>query len=220
MTVQDYLNLITSEHSQRPKFVSTISQIVGASVWIQGLLEKMIPLFDLDQTPMGQQEDLIGQWVGISRKVSIPVAGIFFSWDDVMTDGWDYGTWAPPIPPTVITALPDDAYLTLIRTKIAANYWDGTIEGAYTIWNNIFPQYTILFQDNQDMSYSLAVIGGIVDSLTLALLTGGYLPLRPEGVMIDEYFVATDTNRAFGWDVESMYLGGWDEGSWLREILV
>lgn len=221
MIILDYLNLITSSWRQKPKFTAMISAIVSLPVQIQALLTSMIPLFDLDTPPVGDQLDILGQWIGVSRDVPIPITGVFFSWDGTDSDlGWDYGTWQPFNAPVSITSLPDDAYLTLIRARIASNYWDGTTNGAYAIWDNIFPQFTILIQDNMNMTYAMALIGGIVDSLTLALLTGGYLPLRPEGVMITEYFVATDTNPAFCWDVETnTNIAGWDIGSWLREIL-
>jgi hypothetical protein len=178
----------------------------------------MIPIFDLDTPPVGNQLDIIGQWVGVSRNVSIPITGVYFTWDGASTLGWDFGTWQPGNAPVSITVLPDDAYLTLIRARIAANQWDGTTEGAYKIWNQIFPQFTILIQDECNMSYNLAIIGGIVDSLTLVLIAGGYIPLRPEGVLINEYLVSVDTNPAFAWDSDSEYLQGWDEGSWLKIV--
>ena len=219
MTVQDYLNLITSEYNKQPNFTAMISQIAALPVQIQSLLTQIEgPLFDLSTPPVGQQLDVIGQWVGISRNVNIPITGIYFSWNDTSSDGWDYGSWEPYNAPTTINVLPDSAYLTLIQAKIVANSWDGTIDGAYKIWDTVFPSFRILFLDNQNMTYGLAIVGGIVDALTLALLTQGYLPLRPEGVMITEYLVATDSNPAFGWDVESTYIAGWNEGSWLREI--
>lgn len=219
MNIADYLNLITSEYVGQPNYTAMISLDVSFLVQMQSVFSSMIPLFNIDQA-VGQQQDFIGQWVGISRNVSIPAAGIWFSWDDVDSDGWDFGSWQPSTAPANITTLPDDAYLTLLRAKIAANRWNGTIEGAYAIWAAVFPQYEILIIDYQNMSYAMAIIGSIVDSLTLALLTEGYLPLRPEGVKITEYFVATDTNPAFAWDLESAQLAGWDEGSWLKEILV
>ena len=220
MTVQDYLDLIPSANANQPNFTAMISQLTGLLVYIQGLFSSMVPLFDLSTPPVGNQLDIIGQWVGVTRNVNIPIEGVYFSWDgDDAGVGWDYGTWQPYNAPSTITTLPDDAYLTLIRAKIAANNWDGTIDGAYEIWDAVFPTFTILIQDHQNMTYALAIIGGIVDSLTLALITGGYIPLRPEGVLITEYFVSTDSNPAFAWDVESPpSLAGWDEGSWLREL--
>ena len=218
MILKDYLDLITSEYAQQPVFTATLSANLQAPIQVQNLLSSMIPLFDVD-IAVGNQLDIIGLWVGVTRNVSIPIPDIYFTWDGDFTVGWEYGIWQPNLSPTSITSLPDDAYRTLIRAKIAANNWDGTTDGAYKIWDNIFPVFTILIQDHEDMSYDLALVGGIVDSLTLALLTGGYLPLKPEGVRINEYFVPVDSNKAFGWDVESPFIGGWDEGSWLREII-
>lgn len=220
MTIQDYLNLITSSWSKKPNFTAMVSLDVSLPVQVQKLLTSMNPIFDLDTPPVGDQLDIIGEWVGISRNVNIPIAGVYFAWDVDDTVGWEYGTWQPFNAPTTINTLPDDAYLTLIRAKIAANNWDGTTDGAYKIWDDIFPQFTILIQDGQNMTYALAIIGGIVDSLTLALITGGYIPLRPEGVLITEYFVSTDSNPAFAWDIvtPSSSLDGWNLGSWLREL--
>lgn len=216
-TTDDYLGLITSEYAQQPNFRATVALSVGVYAHLQSLLASMIPLFDLD-VAVGQQLDVIGQWVGVSRNVSIPITDVYFSWDADYTLGWEYGTWQPANAPTTVTVLPDDAYRSLIRAKIAANQWDGTTNGAYAIWNAVFPQFTILIQDNYNMSYALAIVGGIVDSLTLALITGGYIPLKPEGIRITEYFVSTSDGPSFAWDVDSALLKGWDEGEWLREF--
>lgn len=218
-SVSDYLKLITSAWQGKPKFTAVITADTSVQVQVLNLLASMIALFDLD-VAAGNQLDIIGQWVGISREVAIPSAGVYFTWDGTdYTLGWDYGSWAPPTTPVTITSLPDDAYRTLIRAKIAANRWDGTTTGAYAIWDAIFPTFKILIIDHQDMSYDLAIVGGIVDSLTLALLTGGYLPLKPEGIRINEYLVSVDSNPAFAWDVPTTDLmAGWDTGSWLREI--
>lgn len=220
MTVNDYLNLITSAFRQKPKFTATVQLDVSVQVRVQQLLQSMIPLFDVDNA-VGDQLDILGKWIGVSRNIAIPIpsTGIYFSWDGTdPTVGWDYGSWQDPNQPVDITSLPDDAYRTLIRAKIAANRWDGTTDGAYAIWDQIFPNYTILIQDNQDMTYALAVVGGTIDSLTLALLTGGYIPLKPEGVLVSYYYVSVDADKVFGWDVESSVLGGWDEAAWVKEI--
>lgn len=218
-TLETYTRIITSEHQNKPKFMAMIRGVIGVLTRIQDLYASMIPLFDLG-VAVGDQLDIIGQWVGISRNVNIPdAAGIYFEWDgDDYTTGWDFGSWAPAEAPSTIVSLPDDAYRNLIRAKIAANSWNGTIEGAYAAWAQVFPTYTILIQDNQNMTMAIGIVGAIVDSMTLALLTGGYLPLKPEGVRITEYFIPVDDGPLFAWDVESDYLGGWDEASWAREI--
>ncbi|CAB4150068.1 Protein of unknown function DUF2612 [uncultured Caudovirales phage] len=217
MTLIQYLNLITSQHRDKPKFLATVDLNTAVQRRVQDLLASMPEKFDVDNA-VGQQLDVIGQWVGISRNVAIPVDGVYFSWDGSEFVGWEFGVWQDNLQPATISTLPDDVYRTLIRAKIAANRWDGTTEGAYEVWDAVFPNLTILIQDNQNMSYGLIIQGGIIDSLTLALLTGGYIPLKPEGVRVTNYYVPVDTGPVFGWDVESDFIGGWDEASWTREI--
>lgn len=216
-TVADYQALITSEHDTKPKFVQMIAIDVAPYVQIQILLDAMIPLFDLSTPPVGNQLDIIGQWVGISRFISIPISGVYFSWDSTVILGWDSGSWPPPNAPTSINTLPDDAYLTLIKAKIAANHWDGTTEGLYSIWAILFPGMNILLQDRQNMSYAIIIQGQILDAITIALLLGGYLDVRPEGVLISSYYFPANTGTIFGWDLENSTFQGWDEGSWTNE---
>jgi hypothetical protein len=194
-----------------------VSQCAAFYVYAQSVAQSMIPIFDLNQA-VGAQLDIIGQWVGVSRNISVPIIGVYFSWDTTQAQGWDYGSWQPSTQPAVINVLPDDVYLTLIKAKIAANSWDGTTNAAYAIWDQLFPNFTILIQDNENMSYDLAIVGMALDSLTEAIIIGGYIPLKPEGVLVNAYYIPVDTNPLFAWDVESTYLGGWDEASWAKVI--
>lgn len=218
-SVSDYQDLVTSEHVNQPDFMATIAISVAAMVQVQSLMGSMIPIFDLATPPVGDQLDIIGQWVQASRDVIEPIPGVFFSWNDTVIDGWNSGSWQDPNNHgTSLIVLPDDAYLTLINAKIAANQWDGTTEGAYAIWDIVLPHFTLLIQDNQDMSMGVGIVGGVLDALTMALLTGGYLPLKPEGVRITEFFVPVDTNPFFGWGVNTAFIQGWGTGSWASEL--
>ena len=191
---------------------------VGLPAQVQALLLSMISIFDLDTPPVGDQLDIIGLWVGVSRKIEVPIDGVFFTWDaNNLSLGWDAGTWQPT-GETQIVLLPDDAYLTLIKGKIGANHWDGTTTKAYEILDSVFTGFTVLIQDNCDMSYAVGLIGGVIPALTVALLEGGYIPLKPEGIRISEYFISVDTNPAFCWDLNTANLAGWDAGSWLEEL--
>lgn len=213
MTIDEYLNLIPSANRQKPKFVAMCTLYVALQVHMQNVVASLVDKFNLE-TAEGDQLDILGAWVGISRNVSIPITGIYFSWDDVDTDGWDIGVWAPSTAPTTITTLPDDSYRILIKAKIATNKWDGTTDGAYEVWESVFTDLNILIQDYQDMSYDLIIVGHQVDAITLALITGGYLPLKPEGVRINNVFVPIDDGPVFGWDLDNEFIQGWDEGSW------
>lgn len=215
--IDDYLDLIPAANRNKPNFISTVTTNISVAVRVQNLLASMIPLFDVD-IAVGQQLDVIGLWVGVTRNVKVPIAGVYFSWDGTDATGWDFGTWQADLTPGVVTVLPDDAFRTLIKGKIGANHWDGTTDGAYVIWEELFPNFTILIQDYQNMSYDIAIVGGVIDSLTLALLTGGYIPLKPEGVRINKYLVAVDDGPLFGWDMDTDFVKGWDTGSWANEI--
>ena len=218
MTVQDYLNLITQQYQNSPNFLAELSLVVSGPVQVQYLMNQMQgPLFNLSTPPVGNQLDIIGEWVGISRNVSIPITGVFFSWDDTAADGWDSGSWQPGGNPIQVVSLPDPTYLNLIKAKIAANHWDGSTGDFYTIMQEAFPNYTILLVDHQDMSYDVGIIGYPVDALTLALFTNGEIPLRPEGVLVN-YFTNADDNPIFGWDMDTAGVKGWDEGSWAEYI--
>jgi len=216
--LDDYLNLFAAQHRQQPDLIAMASAVLNPLISLQQTLESIVPQFDLD-VAIGAQLDVLGQWVGVSRQVNIPISGVFFSWDGVDSSvGWDFGTWIGANDPSTITTLPDDTYRTLIRARIAANKWDGTTNGAYTAWESAFPTLNILIQDNLNMSYDLIVVGEIVDSLTQAIITGGYIPLKPEGVRVANYWFPVDTNPIFGWNVESTLMKGWNEGSWALRI--
>jgi hypothetical protein len=217
-TTQDYLDLITSEYQGLPNFEGTISAVVSVLVQIQILLASIIDIFDLDLMPVGDQLDIIGQWVGVQRQITTPILGVFFTWDDVAIDGWDSGTWQDPNQPDGVTILPDDAYLTLINATIAINTWDGTTNGIYDIWASILPQYNLIIQDNQNMSFNAALQGVVPDALTQGLFENGYLVPRPEGVRIAYYITPVDTNPIFAWDSDSEGLAGWDTGSWAKLV--
>lgn len=218
--VSQYQTLITSEHSARPKFMALVTGVAQCFVDLQNLMASMPGLFDLD-TAVGQQLDVVGEWVGIGRQLSVPLTGIYFSLDTAGL-GFDQGTWLGPFDPTTgLVNLPDDAYRTLIRAKIAANTWDGTTEGAAAAYQKLFPGGSpeIVIFDHVDMSMSLAIIGPLPDAVTLALFTNGLLNLRPAGVEINGYFVPSVTSTPFfGFDCENTVISGFDVGCWPTDI--
>lgn len=222
MTVQlsQYTSLITSEHNEKPRFMAMVSLLAQWAVDRQNMLASIPGLFDIDDA-VGQQLDWVGQWVGISRNLSIPLTGVYFSFDTAGL-GFDQGTWLGPFDPTTgLVSLPDNAYLTLLYAVVAANNWDGTVPGAYTAWNTIFEPlgYSILIEDGQDMTMTVALIGPTPDAVTLALFTGGYLNLRPAGVGITFYYTQSVPNvPIFGFDAENSSISGFDVGAWAVSV--
>ena len=220
MILDEYIGLVTSEHITAPKFMAMLNDNLVPILKVQELIASLPEKFDID-TAIGKQLDILGEWIGRTRNVKIPIAGVYFSWDDVDATGWDNGIWQGAFDPdSALTLLPDDQYRLLLKAKIAANSWDGSIDGAYNAWAQVFGASSLIgIQDNQDMSYTVILVGLVVDSVTLALLTGGYIPLKPEGVRVTDYSIAPDNGAVFGWDLENALIRGWDDGSWPNEIV-
>lgn len=222
MTAQltDYTSLITSEHQSAPRFMAMVSVLAQWVVDRRTLLDSIPDLYDID-TAIGQQLDRVGEWVGISRNLSIPLTGVYFSFDTVGL-GFDQSTWQGPFDPTTgLVALPDEQYRILLYATITANNWDGTIPGAYTAWNTVFAPlgYSILIADNQDMTMNVVLVGPSPDAVTLALFTGGYLNLRPAAVGIADYYLPSVPGApVFGFDVENSSISGFDVGGWVMTL--
>lgn len=219
-TTETYQSLVTSQH-RKQKFLALVGISGSFYSRIQFVLNSLQTKFDVDYA-VGNQLDIIGLWVGVSRFIRSPITGIYFEWGSTASVGWSNGIWQGEFSPTSgLTSLPDDIYRTLIRAKIAANSWNGTIDGAYDIWETIFTNNIIVIQDNQDMSIVIAIVGETVDSLTTALITGGYIQLKPEGVKVDYYAIPVDTNPVFVWGSEGTVDGvaGWGSGSWASLVL-
>lgn len=210
----DYSSLITSEH-RKPKFQATVQALSQSFNDLLAMLGAMPTAFDLDAA-VGVQLDAVGKWVGITRNVAVPITGVYFSLDEDGL-GFDVGVWQGPYDPDAgLTSLDDPTYRLLIKAKIAANHWDGTLDGSAQILRGIFGDTTSIFiVDNGDMSIDVGVSGAIPSLVFLSLLLGGYIPIKPEGVRINNYVVTTEYGSpVFGFDTDSPYVGGFDVGAW------
>lgn len=213
--LSDYTRLITSQHRQRPKFMATVAALVQPMVDVMNVLASMPGKFDLDAAVDVQLDD-VGRWVGISRNAPVPLTGVYFSFDTAGV-GFDQGSWKGPFDSdTGLMRLDNETYRLVIRAKIGANHWDGTLESSRAILNTIFGGGTFAFiQDNQDMSMTIGIAGVIPSAVFLALLANGIIPLKPEGVRVN-YTIVTSTDGApiFGLDVENDLISGFDTGAW------
>ncbi len=212
----DYTALITSQHADAPKFVAMVGVVAQCFANLQNLLATIPGLYDLDAA-VGAQLDAVGLWVGVSRQLSVPVSGVYFSLDTAGV-GFDQGNWQGPYDPTAgLASLDDGTYRLLLRAKIGANHWDGTLGVSAAILSQIFAgTSTYAFvQDNGNMSITLGVSGQIPSALFLALLATGSVAIRPEGVLLSSTFVTSSTSTPlFGFDVENGYVSGFDVGAW------
>lgn len=213
--LQTYLDLIAPEHSSRPDFVGLLTTLLQPLIDSQSFFGDLLETFDVD-TAIGVQLDAVGQWVGVSRQVAQPLAGVYFSFDTASL-GFDQGVWKGPFDPTTgVTSLPDDVYRALIKAKIIMNNWDGTIGTIARAINALFegqPASSIVVIDNQDMTMTVGISGNAPATISLSLLTGGYIPIRPSGVLLNYLVTGTPTLALFGFDVQNTGIAGFDLGS-------
>lgn len=213
--VSEYTDLITSEHNTRPNFMLTVATVLQPFADIMELLNGIPALFDLDNA-VGEQEDFVGQWIGLSRSLHTPISGVYFSLDDANL-GLDLGILQGPFDPTNgIIILPDDQYRLLLRAQIAINQWDGTIPGAYAAFAQVFAGTgnSVLIFDEGGMHMALGLVGPNPNPITLALFAGGYFNLRPSGVQIDAFYTPGAVGAPFfGLDADTTTIGGLDHGA-------
>lgn len=220
MTLEEYLGLITSWHSDKPRFMNTVAVLVQPLVDAQDMLAKLTGDFDLD-TAVGVQLDMVGQWIGRTRYITTPIRGVFFSFDDFTPrTGFDQGIWLGQYDPTdSITAMDDDTYREVLKLQAIANHWDGTLPGIADDLDRVFPGIAI--QDLGDapaglMRMDVLIPSNLVSSLLLYVLEQDF-PIKPSGVLVNFIETTISTQPIFAFDVPASSggpLGGFDEAAW------
>ena len=107
--LDDYLDLITSEHIGKPLYVRSVITSLQPYVDDQLLATGMPCSFDVD-IAVGEQLDFTGQWIGKTRFVNLP--DVFFSWD-AHGLGWDQANWQGPFDLPEALLRPDDEHYRL-----------------------------------------------------------------------------------------------------------
>ena len=183
-TEADYTGLIISQHADKPNFAATVGIAVEPFCGLQSMETTAITATTID-TARGVQLDWIGQWVGISRRVPTPIAGVYFSWNTTVAEGWNSGVWKGEFDPTTgLTDLPDADYRVLIKAKILANNSSGSIPEIYAILDAAFPGVVIDVIDNQDMTMEVLYTIADFTPIKEAILIQGIIPIKPAGVSI------------------------------------
>lgn len=208
--ISQYLTLIPRENRSKPKFVATVSATVQPLADIAAVAAGLTAAFDLDNA-VGAQLDAVGEWVGRSRAIETPLEGVYFSLDIAglgLDEGWLQGQFDPD---TGLVSLGDEQYRTLIRAKIAANHWDGSIPDAYRLLSLVFPDHVPVISDYGDMSMFIGLIGSPLGVVETALFSGGYLSIKPAGVQIVAHGLSP-SYPFFGLDADNNSVGGLDNG--------
>jgi len=185
--IQKYLNLVTSQHTNKPKFTAWLTAVLEKVDDATNLANDIYTYFDLDSA-VGAQQNVLGDIVGVKREVPFQPS-----------DG------SSPV-------LDDDTFLLVIQAKIAQNMWDGTISQIYDLFDTLFPLQKLVVTDNQDMTMS-ALVFGMNPGIQQDLVANGYIVPKPQGVLLNYAFPA---NPVFAYDIESDVFKGYDEGYWIQ----
>lgn len=169
-SVATYTTLITSEHADKPNYTGMVG--LTAQPWADGVATTLgfVNNYDVDGA-IGAQLDTIGLLVGASRRLDVPLTGVYFSLDTPGL-GFDTGLFQGPLDPsTGINLLPDDAYRLLIKARIANNHWDGSKLSAYSLSNTVYNYlgYQLFIEDHADLTITI----GLLPLLTFANVTDG-----------------------------------------------
>lgn len=215
-TIESYLSLLPSANDDKPDFLALLRAFLQPFVDEQGTLGGVVGKYDLDAA-VGAQLDVVGQWVGLARRVESPIEGVYFSFD-LPNIGFDQGLWWTPADPlTELITLDDTTYRLLLRAKIASNYWDGSLAQLALIFRQFFAvsEGTVVFViDNFDMTMTIAIAGVIPGAIFQRLFLRTHVPFPPAAVGSNVIITSEDGAPLFGFDIENEYIGGFDSGAW------
>ncbi|MEN4715870.1 DUF2612 domain-containing protein [Pantoea agglomerans] len=219
-----YTDRITNYHRGKPLFVEHVDLSTRPLSDVSSAMYGLISAFDIDDA-VGIQLDALGEWIGRSRIVSQPIAGVYLSFD---TDGlgWDQGVWQGPYDPdSGFTSLSDDTYRIVLKAKIAINNWDGQNDNLPPILEAALEGSGLKMQivDNQDMTISVWVFPetdiSLVSQELIAAIKQGYLTVKAAGVWagdIQTPSILTPSvgTKFFGFDMDNEFIAGFDDGAW------
>ena len=185
---EDYVKLLTSQYQMAENFKAWLRYNIEMGKDIMDVANSMNDQFDVDFA-LGDQLDIIGQIVGISRTLPFQPS-----------DG------SSPI-------LDDETYIKLIKATIARNHWDGQLISIEEKWVSIFPDTQIIVIDNQDMTLTVSVSGDISELLQDMISHDLIFP-RPQAVAINYTWVVT-AKKKFCYDMSNLEYGGYNEAAWV-----
>lgn len=219
-----YTDRITNYHRGKPLFVEHVDLSTRPLSDVSSAMYGLISAFDIDDA-VGIQLDALGEWIGRSRIVSQPIAGVYFSFD---TDGlgWDQGVWQGPYDPDAgYTSLSDETYRIILKAKIAINNWNGQNDSLPPILEAALEGSGLKMQivDNQDMTIAVWVFPetdiSLVSRELISAIKQGYLTVKAAGVWAGDVqtpsiLTPSVGSKFFGFDIDNDYIAGFDDGAW------
>lgn len=184
MEVSEYIDLITSQYQNSPKYKAWVERLLTPFVDIQNLALTLYTYFDID-TAVGKQLDILGDIVGAKRLL-------------------------PFTPTEADPLLGDEDYRFLLKSQILRNIWDGTNDDIYNLWEMLHPDIAISIRDNQDMTVNILFIGQ-VNQLQQEMIQYGMIIPKAQGVKM---FYGFSLPPLFSYDQDTEYFKGYDQANW------
>lgn len=214
--IQDYINRITPQHRNKPKFIAWLTAALNMIQDAQNLLAQISDAYDID-VAVGNQLDAVGQWLGTSRNLPYQ-PGVsntdnpVFAWEETSDGygGWGVGYW---LMSGLSPVLNDDYYRMILKATIIRNRWDGTANSLLSLLQLLFKNSGLIFlvQDGQNMAFTV-IAYGVTDPIVNDFLLHDVMIPRPEGVQRN---IIVSSSKIFAWGSESDIYAGWGEGNWV-----
>lgn len=156
-SIQPYLNRITSQYTNKPRFMGWLTSLLEKIEPAHGISETMPSYFDVSEAT-GTQLDIVGEIIGVNRVITDQ----FINSDEKEFD--------------------DAQYRRLIQTRIVANQWNGQQGSITDVWEEAMDEsLRAVYHDNQDMTITVDLIGDY-QPLDVELVLRGFIVPKPMGV--------------------------------------
>jgi hypothetical protein len=198
----DYAALITSEHADKPKFMALVALLCGTVDDISSATRSLPQAFDVD-TAIGDQLDIVGQWIGQARVIPGVLTLGFFGFSDNVAAA-NFGEerdvsiggrfWNEGEPFSGTAVLSDPEYRLVLKSKIIRNQYGGTTAELVTALQTIF-NASAHIDDDGTMGLRL-VINSPLSTVSQSLITNFDILPRPAGVGFREIIYSTFDARA------------------------
>ena len=156
MDINKYLVLPSSDNLTKPKYMAFLEAVLKNAILLGNTNESIGNAFDIANAA-GKQLDIIGELVGLARLL-------------------------PYVPANGTREMDDEEYRLALMLKVARNEWDGTNQGACSIYDKFFnDDVRVTFEDDQDLSVTIEINGALTPREAEILEATGVL-LVPAGV--------------------------------------
>lgn len=206
-TVDYYKNLLLYQYQGLPKATGTIDLLIRQAIC------DLVPLdvrdaFNID-TAVGPQLDILGKYIGFSRRVLSQIPRDYFTFGDTDTPSLavtGFTAYDSVVNPTSVFLrysmlaesfddLEDEEYRLMLKIQIVLNSTDNTLKSITEILFEFFGTDLICY-DAKDMSISY-LVKPAAKKIALLFASQDALP-KPQGVNLTGVYLAEDPTKIFG----------------------